>query len=59
MKTLRKLSNRKLDELQQRIEDKYWRELDVSPKEPRHHIVRSARQMLVTISGERLRRIGL
>jgi hypothetical protein len=59
MKTLRKLSNRKLDELQARLTKKYWSNLDTAPFEPNHTKVRAADKMLTRIGSERLRRIGL
>lgn len=59
MKTLKKLSNRKLDKLQDRLAEKWWRETDVAPYEPRRHLIRRADKMLCKIAKERLRRIGL
>lgn len=52
MRTLKTLSNRKLDELQERLEQRL-----------RNHayswLRKDARKKLVKIAGERLRRIGL
>ena len=59
MKTLRKLSNRKLDQLQDRISAKYWREADVAPRPQRKQIIARINRLVLRIGNERLRRMGL
>ena len=59
MKTIRRLSNRKLDELQDRLSDKYWLMADTFPVPPHQPFCENMRKMLLKIGIERMRRIGL
>lgn len=59
MKTLRSLSNRKLDKLQDRLGLLYWNTLDVSPRPYNRKLVARVTSMMLAIGKERLRRLNI
>jgi hypothetical protein len=59
MKTIRRLTERKLEILGDRLSEKYWKNADVYPEKPQQPLCERMRKFMIIIARERLRRAGV